>query len=77
MPCQTSSIDSVDQEREGGGLFTVNGRRVYPVLALYGGGEDGAYGAGLLCGWTGAGRPKAFKVVTGVSTGELLPSTNQ
>lgn len=37
-------------------------------LAISGGGENGAFGAGLLAGW--AGRP-AFKTVTGVSTGAL------
>lgn len=37
-------------------------------LAISGGGENGAFGAGLLAGW--AGRPE-FKTVTGVSTGAL------
>jgi hypothetical protein len=40
-------------------------------LAISGGGADGAYGAGLLCGWTAAGTRPEFKVVTGVSTGAL------
>ncbi|MET1028061.1 MAG: patatin-like phospholipase family protein, partial [Dongiaceae bacterium] len=36
------------------------------------GGSDGAFGAGLLNGWTKiGGRPK-FKIVTGVSTGALI-----
>ena len=42
-----------------------------PWLALSAGGEDGAFGAGVLTGWTGRGRP-AFSVVTGVSTGALI-----
>jgi hypothetical protein len=41
------------------------------ALAISGGGGDGAFGAGLLTGWTGAGRPE-FKLVTGVSTGALI-----
>jgi predicted acylesterase/phospholipase RssA len=40
-------------------------------LAISGGGEDGAYGAGLLCGWTAAGTRPDFKLVTGISTGAL------
>ena len=40
-------------------------------LAISGGGEDGAFGAGLLVGWTQQGTRPEFKVVTGVSTGAL------
>jgi len=40
-------------------------------LAISGGGDDGAYGAGLLCGWTAAGTRPEFKLVTGISTGAL------
>jgi hypothetical protein len=42
------------------------------VLALSGGGAQGAYGAGLLVGWTAAGTRPRFAVVTGVSTGALI-----
>ncbi|OOZ45052.1 patatin-like phospholipase family protein [Solemya velum gill symbiont] len=42
------------------------------VLALSGGAEDGAYGAGLLKGWTQRGGRPEFTVVTGVSTGALI-----
>jgi predicted acylesterase/phospholipase RssA len=41
------------------------------LLAVSGGGEDGAYGAGLLCGWTEHGNRPEFDLVTGVSTGAL------
>ncbi|MGR8979258.1 MAG: patatin-like phospholipase family protein [Gammaproteobacteria bacterium] len=41
-------------------------------LALSGGGDDGAFGAGLLCGWTEAGNRPEFKGVTGISTGALI-----
>jgi hypothetical protein len=40
-------------------------------LAISGGGENGAYGAGLLVGWTETGTRPNFKLVTGVSTGAL------
>jgi hypothetical protein len=41
-------------------------------LAVSGGGDDGAFGAGLLVGWTQAGDRPTFKLVTGVSTGALI-----
>jgi hypothetical protein len=41
-------------------------------LALSGGGDDGAVGAGLLAGWTAAGNRPEFKLVTGISTGALI-----
>ena len=54
-----------------------NGGR-YDVLALSGGGADGAYGAGLLVGWSAQGgwnrggdRPE-FSLVTGISVGALI-----
>jgi predicted acylesterase/phospholipase RssA len=40
-------------------------------LSLSGGSDDGAFGAGLLVGWTEAGTRPTFKMVTGVSTGAL------
>jgi predicted patatin/cPLA2 family phospholipase len=41
-------------------------------LAISGGGDNGAYGAGFLNGWTASGKRPEFKVVTGVSTGALI-----
>jgi hypothetical protein len=46
-------------------------RPVSNLLAVSGGGEDGAFGAGLLCGWTQHGTRPEFNLVTGVSTGAL------
>ena len=40
-------------------------------LAISGGGDNGAFGAGLLVGWSESGTRPEFKVVTGVSTGAL------
>jgi predicted acylesterase/phospholipase RssA len=40
-------------------------------LAISGGGPDGAFGAGLLNGWTAAGDRPEFTIVTGISTGAL------
>jgi patatin-like phospholipase len=41
-------------------------------LAISGGGDNGAFGAGLLNGWTAAGTRPTFKLVTGISTGALI-----
>lgn len=41
------------------------------LLAVSGGGENGAFGAGLLCGWSEHGSRPIFELVTGVSTGAL------
>ncbi len=43
-----------------------------PWLALSSGGEDGAYGAGFLAGWTASGKRPDFPVIIGVSTGALM-----
>ena len=42
------------------------------MLALSGGGPDGAFGAGLLAGWTERGDRPRFDIVTGVSTGAII-----
>jgi predicted acylesterase/phospholipase RssA len=44
----------------------------FSILALSGGGADGAFGAGALVGLTNAGARPQFSVVTGVSAGALL-----
>jgi predicted acylesterase/phospholipase RssA len=43
----------------------------HDYLAISGGGANGAFGAGLLVGWTAAGTRPEFTMVTGVSTGAL------
>lgn len=49
-----------------------NGRPVVDILALSGGGADGAFGAGLLAGWTERGNRPEFEIVTGVSAGAII-----
>ncbi len=49
-------------------LPQVNG----PWLAISGGGADGAYGGGVLAGWSAAGNRPEFAVVTGASIGALV-----
>jgi predicted acylesterase/phospholipase RssA len=41
-------------------------------LAVSGGGDNGAFGAGLLNGWSTTGSRPPFSIVTGVSTGALI-----
>jgi predicted acylesterase/phospholipase RssA len=48
------------------------GSQSHHYLAISGGGENGAYGAGFLNGWTAAGTRPEFTIVTGISTGALL-----
>jgi predicted acylesterase/phospholipase RssA len=42
------------------------------ALTLSGGGSSGAFGAGILAGWTEAGTRPKFDIVTGISTGSLI-----
>lgn len=41
-------------------------------LAISGGADNGAFGAGLINGWTAAGNRPSFTVVTGISAGALI-----
>lgn len=54
------------------GWRTPDGRPRLALLALSGGGARGAFGAGLLTGWTHSGTRPHFTVVTGISTGALM-----
>jgi predicted patatin/cPLA2 family phospholipase len=66
-------LDSLDFEKE---YLAIQGHKgpLPPAafLAISGGGDGGAFGAGLLNGWTKAGTRPQFKIVTGVSTGALI-----
>jgi len=44
---------------------------VHSILALSGGGANGAYGAGVIVGWSQTGTRPDFDIVTGISTGAL------
>ena len=45
--------------------------KAHHYLAISGGGAKGAFGAGLLAGWTASGTRPEFSMVTGISTGAL------
>ena len=56
-----------DFRREFSGIYD----KPHNYLAISGGGANGAFGAGLLIGWTATGERPEFSMVTGVSTGAL------
>jgi len=69
---QKSVTESFAQEPPGAYVTGPGGERTYHMLALSGGGPDGAYGAGILNGWSAAGTRPKFKLITGISTGALI-----
>jgi predicted patatin/cPLA2 family phospholipase len=52
--------------------FLKKRNRTISYLALSGGGSNGAFGAGLLNGWSASGKRPQFEIVSGVSTGALI-----
>ena len=63
-------------EREQAALRTA-GKPASPLppasfLAVSGGADNGAFGAGLINGWTTTGTRPEFRIATGVSTGALI-----
>jgi hypothetical protein len=69
---QEDIIRSIAQEQERDFPLDQEGFKVYPQLAISGGAANGAYGAGLLKGWSAAGTRPVFKIVTGISTGAII-----
>ncbi len=66
-------FDSFSRESEHLSLSSSSGRvPTAHFLAISGGGDNGAFAAGLLNGWTAAGTRPEFKLVTGISTGALI-----
>jgi len=76
LPDETTAITAISRrlyDREVKYFASLN-RPVPPeyILAVSGGGDNGAFGAGLLVGWSENGTRPSFKVVTGISTGALI-----
>jgi len=65
-----SALESIQEERNAYGEDSLT--KPLAFLALSGGGDNGAFGAGVLCGWTKHGDRPRFKLVTGISTGALI-----
>jgi hypothetical protein len=74
MVASQSSIDQMAADIQAG--FKVRDEKTLNApanyLSLSGGGDDGAYGAGLLIGWAERGDRPQFNLVTGISTGALI-----
>lgn len=70
-PLEAEFSAAVDRLRRAQGLAPDAMLPQVQLLAVSGGGENGAFGAGVLCGWTEYGNRPVFELVTGVSTGAL------
>ncbi|MFY0610068.1 MAG: patatin-like phospholipase family protein [Hyphomicrobiaceae bacterium] len=68
---QAIALSDRQSRRKRPHLFRNGRRKAVKFLAISGGGSHGAFGAGLLVGWTAAGTRPEFDLVTGVSTGAL------
>jgi predicted acylesterase/phospholipase RssA len=70
-PLEAEFIAALERQRRARGLKTLADMPQLQLLAISGGGENGAFGAGLLSGWSTQGTRPAFDLVTGISTGAL------
>ena len=61
------TFTDADYRQDYSGIYN----KPHNYLAISGGGANGAFGAGLLLGWTKTGTRPEFTMVTGVSTGAL------
>ena len=69
---QQDLIESIRQVRAGSPDGRMDDTGWTSILAISGGGANGAFGAGFLEGWTETGQRPVFRLVTGVSTGALI-----
>ncbi|MBV8412273.1 MAG: patatin-like phospholipase family protein, partial [Alphaproteobacteria bacterium] len=70
-PFEAEFIAAMDRQMKVHGVSSIGDLPELQLLAISGGGENGAFGAGLLCGWSAEGSRPTFDLVTGVSTGAL------
>ncbi|WP_336489596.1 patatin-like phospholipase family protein [Methylobacterium nigriterrae] len=68
---QREFVEAVQRQIASRGLSLTTPLPDLDLLGLSGGGENGAFGAGLLNGWTERGDRPSFFLVTGISTGAL------
>ncbi len=73
-PMMREAAQAYDRQAVAAGDKPGGPQRPAPVyyLAISGGGDDGAFGSGLLTGWGETGTRPKFNFVTGVSTGALI-----
>jgi predicted acylesterase/phospholipase RssA len=76
LPNGQNPLDPSESRRIAGhgglGTFERKYGRPLKILQLSGGGQNGAFGAGVLLGWTESGNRPQFDWVTGISTGALM-----
>ncbi|RJG47411.1 patatin-like phospholipase family protein [Motilimonas pumila] len=73
-PFSQNYIATVVERQRRAGLLYDDAGQLLPAshLALSGGGEKGAFGAGILNAWTERGDRPEFTVVSGISTGSII-----
>lgn len=69
---QQEFVAAVQRQLEARGLPPTEPTLDLDLLGISGGGENGAFGAGVLNGWTEHGGRPTFFLVTGISTGALI-----
>ena len=68
-----NDLASIMEKNESNGvMFFDQSSKTYNLLAISGGAGNGAYGAGLLNGWSQSGSRPVFDLVTGVSAGAII-----
>jgi predicted acylesterase/phospholipase RssA len=76
LPTGQSPLNLAERRQvaDRGGIATFERRygRPLQILQLSGGGQNGAFGAGVLVGWSESGQRPQFDWVTGISTGALI-----
>ncbi len=76
-PQDGSDVESEDTKKLGkfvsdAATASQGGLRPQSLLAISGGSANGAFGVGVLAGWTESGKRPEFAVVTGISTGAMI-----
>lgn len=68
------AVNLFDEKNQPVETLTISraGHKTLNILAISGGGSNGAFGAGVINGWTQSGKRPDFDIVTGVSTGALI-----
>lgn len=70
-PHLKNEMDNLTPEEIRSGFPALYGQP-HNYLAISGGGANGAFGAGVLGGWSATGNRPEFQMVTGISTGALI-----
>ena len=72
VPQTKAGIDAYTKEIKRASTKWPPSKGKYTFLAISGGGDNGAFGAGLLVGWSKRGNRPSFDQVVGISTGALI-----